>query len=185
MGKVAGWQSLQSSNFSHENLLILAQLQTDARVDPLMLTWHFACLVRLWYWKTHYRDDFFSHVVNFGSCDELLQKAYCLSASLDIKHSMVLTFCVPSSIHLKEMICSLELLVRTNTWWEMLNRGMFPSAIRSTDNLANWKGRHTVRITVHRDQRKRHHAEVVRGKVSCISCRIAGCNDHVVRFSTL
>ena len=98
MEKVAGLQALPSSKFSHTNLLIRAQLQTQfhvlsikrsnlASVMPdltfLMLrTWNFACLrsflcsFRLLYSKTH-QGRFFSHVVNFGSCDQLLQKAYC------------------------------------------------------------------------------------------------------------
>ena len=82
MGKFAGWQSFQSSNLFHTNILIQAQLQTDARFDVLMLrTWNFACLrsflcsFRLWYWNTHWWW-FFSHVTN--CCKRPIMLGYSL-----------------------------------------------------------------------------------------------------------
>ena len=50
----------------------------------MLRTWNFAslssllCSFRIWYSKTH-QGRFFSHVVNFGSCDQLSQKACFVS----------------------------------------------------------------------------------------------------------
>ena len=88
MEKVAGLQILPSSKFSHANLLSISQLQSDVKVDiKIRRTWNFACRrsfscpSRLWYSKAH-QGRFFSHVENFGSCDQLLQKAYCSSVEV-------------------------------------------------------------------------------------------------------
>ena len=88
MGKFAGWPTLPSSNFFHTNLLIQAQLQTDARFDVLMLrSWNFACL-RSFYALSDYGtkkligDDF---LVTW-SRDQLLQKAYCYKILRKVCH---------------------------------------------------------------------------------------------------
>ena len=80
MGKFAGWESLQSSNFFHTNLLIQAQLQTDPRFDVLMLRIILHVYV-VFYALSDYGteklicDDF----LDTWSRDQLLQKAYYLT----------------------------------------------------------------------------------------------------------
>ena len=78
-------QTLPSSKFSHTNLLIQAQLQTDARFDVLMLRHEIL----------HVYVDFFYALSDYGtqklisddflvmwSRDQLLQKAYWMNAPL-------------------------------------------------------------------------------------------------------
>ena len=72
-------KSCHPANFPIQ--IFLYRLNFKLMPDLMLRTWNFACLrsflcsFRLWYSKTH-QGRFFSHVVNFGSCDQLLQKAY-------------------------------------------------------------------------------------------------------------